>query len=162
MPEIATISTIFQVHPQISQVKRCFQAKHKMLDWFININRGHGGITSVFLSQNKAIATWASQHPSQPTGSGYGSGRPRSRRLLRQIDAAVERNGSGGKRCFFSAIWIVLEWTFELRFFVDCGALSFCWCLRGGYGLPTRPQWEPTRAQVVGNLPTRPTRVWFC
>ena len=47
-------------------------------------------------------------------------------------------------------------------FFVDCGALSFCWCLRGGYGLPTRPQWEPTRAQVVGNLPTRPTRVWFC
>ena len=52
--------------------------------------------------------------------------------------------------------------TFELRFFVDCGALSFCWCLRGGYGLPTRPQWEPTRAQVVGNLPTRPTRAWFC
>ena len=51
-------------------------------------------------------------------------------------------------------IWVV--------FFFYCGALSFCWCLRGGYGLPTRPQWEPTRAQVVGNLPTRPTPVWFC
>ena len=50
----------------------------------------------------------------------------------------------------------------ELWFFFDCGALSFCWCLRGGYGLRTRPQWEPTRAQVVGNLPTRPTRVLLC
>ena len=30
------------------------------------------------------------------------------------------------------------------------------------YGLPTRSQWEPTRAEVEGNLPARPTRVRFC
>ena len=47
-------------------------------------------------------------------------------------------------------------------FFWNWGVLSFCWCLRGGYGLPTRPQWEPTRAQVEGSLPTQPTRMWFC
>ena len=68
--------------------------------------------------QKKAIATWASQHPSQPTGSGYGSGRPRSRRgfsvkltLQWSEMAAVERDAS------FSAKWIVLERKFGAFFF---------------------------------------------
>ena len=54
--------------------------------------------------------------------------------------------------CLFPHISCAVNW---VVFFFDCGALSFCWCLRGGYGLPTRPQWEPMRVQVVGNLPTR-------
>ena len=45
----------------------------------------------------------------------------------------------------------------ELCFFFYCGALSFFWCLRGGYGLPTRPQWEPTACLRPHNLVHVPT-----
>ena len=43
-------------------------------------------------------------------------------------------------------------------FFCNVGSYHFV----GAYAGPTRSQWEPTWAEVEGNLPTRPTRVWFC
>ena len=50
-------------------------------------------------------------------------------------------------------------------FFCNVGSYHFVGAYAGATAclrMPTQSQWEPTRAEVEGNLPTRPTRVWFC